>query len=155
MPSILNTTDINFTKDFESLLLTKREADQDVDDIVAKILTDVKNHGDTAVIELTAKYDKLDLTPETLAFSESEIDQAIEGVTAREREALELAAKRIRDYHERQLPEDAWWVGEHGEGLGWRWGPCRSCWPLRARRHSVLSFISSNECYSSFCCWRR
>jgi len=42
MPSILNTTDINFTKDFESLLLTKREADQDVDDIVAKILTDVK-----------------------------------------------------------------------------------------------------------------
>ena len=74
MPSILNTTDINFTKDFESLLLTKREADQDVDDIVAKILNDVKNHGDTAVIELTAKYDRLDLTPETLAFSESEID---------------------------------------------------------------------------------
>ena len=123
MPSILNTTDINFTKDFESLLLTKREADQDVDDIVAKILTDVKNHGDTAVIELTAKYDKLDLTPETLAFSESEIDQAIEGVATKEREALELAAKRIRNYHERQLPEDAWWVGEHGEGLGWRWGP--------------------------------
>tara|TARA_B110000003_G_C16637146_1_gene528841 strand:- start:246 stop:1562 length:1317 start_codon:yes stop_codon:yes gene_type:complete len=123
MPSILNTTDINFTKDFESLLLTKREADQDVNDIVAKILTDVKNHGDTAVIELTAKYDKLDLTPETLAFSESEIDQAIEGVATKEREALELAAKRIRNYHERQLPEDAWWVGEHGEGLGWRWGP--------------------------------
>ena len=123
MPSILNTTDINFTKDFESLLLTKREADQDVDDIVSKILNDVKNHGDSAVIELTAKYDKLDLTQETLAFSELEIDKAIEGVTAREREALELAAKRIRDYHERQLPEDAWWVGEHGEGLGWRWGP--------------------------------
>jgi len=123
MPSILNTTDINFTKDFESLLLTKREADQDVDDIVAKILNDVKNHGDTAVIELTAKYDRLDLTPETLAFSESEIDQAIEGVATKEREALELAAKRIRNYHERQLPEDAWWVGEHGEGLGWRWGP--------------------------------
>ena len=78
MPSILNTTDINFTKDFESLLLTKREADQDVDDIVQKILNDVKNHGDSAVIELTAKYEKLDLTQETLAFSELEIDKAIE-----------------------------------------------------------------------------
>ena len=37
MPSILNTTDENFIKDFDSLLLTKREADQDVDDIVSKI----------------------------------------------------------------------------------------------------------------------
>ena len=123
MPSILNTTDENFIKDFDSLLLTKREADQDVDDIVSKILDDVKNHGDSAVIELTAKYDRLNLTSDTLAFSETEIDEAIALVTTEEREALELAAKRIRDYHERQLPEDAWWIGEHGEGLGWRWGP--------------------------------
>ena len=123
MPSILNTTDENFIKDFDSLLLTKREADQDVDDIVSKILDEVKNHGDSAVIELTAKYDRLNLTSDTLAFSETEIDEAIALVTTEEREALELAAKRIRDYHERQLPEDAWWIGEHGEGLGWRWGP--------------------------------
>ena len=112
MPSILNTTDENFIKDFDSLLLTKREADQDVDDIVSKILDDVKNHGDSAVIELTAKYDRLNLTSDTLAFSETEIDEAIALVTTEEREALELAAKRIRDYHERQLPEDAWWIGE-------------------------------------------
>ena len=62
MPSILNTTDENFIKDFDSLLLTKREADQDVDDIVSKILDDVKNHGDSADIELTAKYDRLNTT---------------------------------------------------------------------------------------------
>ena len=94
MPSILNTTDENFIKDFDSLLLTKREADQDVDDIVSKILDDVKNHGDSAVIELTAKYDRLNLTSDTLAFSETEIDEAIALVTKEEREALELAAKR-------------------------------------------------------------
>ena len=92
MPSILNTTDENFIKDFDSLLLTKREADQDVDDIVSKILDDVKNHGDSAVIELTAKYDRLNLTSDTLAFSETEIDEAIALVTTEEREALELAA---------------------------------------------------------------
>ena len=123
MPNILNTADENFQSDFESLLLTKREADQDVDDIVSKILEDVKNHGDKAVIELTAKFDRLNLTSETLAFSEMEIDAAIAKVPIKERQALELAARRIRNYHERQLPEDAWWIGEHGEGLGWRWGP--------------------------------
>ena len=123
MPNILNTADENFHSDFESLLLTKREADQDVDDIVSKILEDVKNHGDKAVIELTAKFDRLNLTSETLAFSEMEIDAAIAKVPIKERQALELAASRIRNYHERQLPEDAWWIGEHGEGLGWRWGP--------------------------------
>ena len=123
MPNILKTADENFHSDFESLLLTKREADQDVDDIVSKILEDVKNHGDKAVIELTAKFDRLNLTSETLAFSEMEIDAAIAKVPIKERQALELAASRIRNYHERQLPEDAWWIGEHGEGLGWRWGP--------------------------------
>ena len=123
MPNILNTANENFHSDFESLLLTKREADQDVDDIVSKILEDVKNHGDKAVIELTAKFDRLNLTSETLAFSEMEIDAAIAKVPIKERQALELAASRIRNYHERQLPEDAWWIGEHGEGLGWRWGP--------------------------------
>ena len=123
MPNILNTADENFQSDFESLLLTKREADQDVDDIVSKILEDVKNHGDKAVIELTTKFDRLNLTSETLAFSEMEIDAAIAKVPIKERQALELAARRIRNYHERQLPEDAWWIGEHGEGLGWRWGP--------------------------------
>lgn len=123
MPNILNTADENFLSDFKSLLFSQREANQDVDDIVSKILDDVKNHGDKAVIELTAKFDRLNLTSETLAFSEMEIDAAIAKVPSKEREALELAASRIRNYHERQLPDDAWWIGEHGEGLGWRWGP--------------------------------
>jgi histidinol dehydrogenase len=122
MPHFLNTTDSGFDAAFDALLLTKREADQDVDDIVAEILADVQSRGDAAVIELTAKFDRLELTPQTLAFTSEEIDAAIDTVPADERAALELAAKRIRDYHERQLPEDAWWTGEHGEGLGWRWG---------------------------------
>ena len=121
MPIVLRTTDAEFDLQFEALLLTKREADQDVDDIVSQILSDVQTRGDKAVIELTSKFDGLDLTPKTLAFTPKEINAAIATVPTDERRALELAAKRIRDYHERQLPEDAWWIGEHGEGLGWRW----------------------------------
>ena len=121
MPQFLNTTDTNFDTAFDALLLMKREADADVDHIVAGILDDVQSRGDAAVLELTEKFDRLALTPDTLAFTSDEIDAAIATVPADERTALELAATRIRDYHQRQLPEDAWWTGEHGEGLGWRW----------------------------------
>ena len=121
MPQFLNTSDPDFELAFDSLLSMKREADTDVDHIVAGILHDVQTRGDTAVLELTSKFDRHDLTPETLAFTTAEIDAAIAAVPDNERVALELAAKRIRDYHERQLPADAWWTGEHGEGLGWRW----------------------------------
>tara|TARA_R110002124_G_scaffold106374_4_gene258060 strand:+ start:3682 stop:4998 length:1317 start_codon:yes stop_codon:yes gene_type:complete len=121
MPQFLTTTDPDFDIAFDALLHIKREADSDVDDIVAGILADVQKRGDAAVIELTAKFDRLDLTPKTMAFTTAEIDAAIATVPANERAALELAAKRIRDYHERQIPGDAWWTGDHGEGLGWRW----------------------------------
>ena len=67
MPIVLRTTDAEFDLQFQALLLTKREADQDVDDIVSQILSDVQTRGDKAVIELTSKFDQLDLTPETLA----------------------------------------------------------------------------------------
>lgn len=121
MPVFLNTSDTDFDHAFQSLLGAKRESDQDVDDIVAGIISDVQTRGDAALIELTAKFDNLTLTPETLAFTSAEIDAAIKTVPTEEADALKLAANRIRDYHEKQRPEDAWWVGEHGEGLGWRW----------------------------------
>lgn len=121
MPLFLDTTSPTFSVDFENLLHLKRESDVQVDAVVADILADVQARGDAAVIELTAKFDKLDLTPDTLAFSKAEIDAAIEAVPTAEREALELAAARIRAYHEKQLPQDAWWQDDSGAHLGWRW----------------------------------
>ncbi len=121
MPVFLNSTAPNFEADFTALLGMKREADTDVDDVVAAIIADVRARGDAAVIELTERFDHLSLTPETLAFSTAEIDRAVADVPKAEREALELAADRIRSYHERQLPEDATWTDETGAELGWRW----------------------------------
>jgi histidinol dehydrogenase len=99
----------------------KREDSPDVDAIVASIIADVRSRGDAAVIELTAKFDRLTLTPETLRFSDTEIDALCAKVPAAEREALELAAERIRSYHTRQMPDDASWTDETGATLGWRW----------------------------------
>lgn len=123
MPLFLDSTAPGFEAQFAALLSAKREEAVDVDDTVAAIIADVRARGDAAVIELTAKFDRLDLTPETLAFTPEEIDAHCAAVPAAERAALELAATRIRAYHERQRPEDARWRDEHGAELGWRWGP--------------------------------
>jgi histidinol dehydrogenase len=72
---------------------------------------------------LTAKFDRLQLTPETLAFSPEEIEAECAKVSPEDRAALELAAERIRAYHARQLPEDAMWTDAAGASLGWRWTP--------------------------------
>lgn len=121
MPQFLATTDPDFTESFTTLLGQKRESDTDVDSVVAEILADVAARGDAAVIEMTARWDRLTLTPETLAFSRAEIDAAVAAVSPEDREALELAAERIRAYHQRQLPEDAHWTDASGAELGWRW----------------------------------
>lgn len=123
MPHILNTTDADFEARFTGLLNMKREDSPDVDDVVAGIIADVRSRGDAAVIELTAKFDRLSLTPETLAFSPEEIEAQCALVTPEERSALELAADRIRAYHARQIPPDTSWTDPDGATLGWRWTP--------------------------------
>ena len=121
MPVTLDATAPDFEKRFTALLSAKREDSPDVDDAVAAIIADVRARGDAAVIELTAKFDRLTLTPETLRISAAEIAEAAGQVSAEDRAALELAATRIRAYHERQLPEDAEWTDAAGATLGWRW----------------------------------
>ncbi len=123
MPRYLSTADPGFETDFAALLAAKREDAPDVDDAVAAIIADVRERGDAAVIELTARFDRLELTPGTLAIPAAEIDAAIARVPEDERAALDLAAERIRAYHARQLPQDADWTDESGAQLGWRWTP--------------------------------
>ena len=121
MPVFLDTASAEFETEFAVLLSAKREDSPDVDAVVAQIIDDVRARGDAAVIELTTKFDRVDLAPGALRFSDAEIQAAIAEVPQAEREALELAAERIRAYHERQMPENAQWTDEAGAMLGWRW----------------------------------
>jgi histidinol dehydrogenase len=123
MPVFLSTTDTDFEPRFAALLGQKREEAADVGAAVAAIIADVRARGDAAVIDLTERFDRLALTPETLAFSEAEIDAACAQVSPEDRDALELAAERIRAYHVRQMPDDAMWTDPDGATLGWRWTP--------------------------------
>ncbi len=123
MPVFLDTRDAGFETEFQVLLSAKREDSPDVDHVVADIISDVRARGDAAVLELTAKFDRMELTADRLAVSSEEVDAEIAKVSDEERAALELAAERIRAYHSRQMPEDAMWTDATGAQLGWRWTP--------------------------------
>ena len=92
MPANLRHDQPDFEARFSALLEAKREAGVDVDDAVADIIADVQARGVDAVIELTRRFDRLELTEDTLAFSAAEIDAAIATVPEAERAALMLAA---------------------------------------------------------------
>jgi histidinol dehydrogenase len=126
MPQFLDTRDPGFEDAFARLLAAKREADADVDAEVAVILADVAARGDAALVEMTGRWDRLRLTAATLAFTAAEIEAAAAAVEPADRATLELAAGRIRAYHERQVPANARWTDEAGAELGWRWTPVAS-----------------------------
>lgn len=80
MARFMDTRDADFEQKFAELLGAKREEAQDVDDTVAAIIADVRARGDAALVELTAKFDRMALGAEQLRFSETEIAAEIEKV---------------------------------------------------------------------------
>ncbi len=123
MPRRLNAADAGFEADFRSLLAAKREASIDVNDTVAAILADVRARGDEAVIEYTSRFDRMDLTPETMRFSQAEIEAAVARCGDDTLGALRVAADRIQSFHEKQRPGDLSYTDEAGVKLGQRWTP--------------------------------
>ncbi len=123
MPVTLSTAEPDFEPRFAALLAAKREDSADVGNVVAAIIDDVRQRGDAALVELTARFDRVTLTQDELRFSRAEIDAAADRVAPAEAAALDLAAQRIRAYHERQLPADERWTDAVGAELGWRWSP--------------------------------
>lgn len=121
MPVTLNIDDADFEAGFQHMLSAKREDSSDVNEAVAAIIARVRAEGDTALCDLTARFDRLSLTPGTLRFSPEEIAAEVAKVGPEDRAALELAAERIRAYHARQMPQDASWTDAQGATLGWRW----------------------------------
>ena len=89
MPLFLSTQDPDFMTGFTSLLGMKREEAEDVDQAVATIIADVRCRGDAALIDLTRRFDRFDITLETLVFSSDEIASECAGVLPEDRAALE------------------------------------------------------------------
>jgi len=117
----LNQSDKDFEARFAALLVMKREVAEDVEATARAIVDDVRKRGDAALIEYTAKFDRLALTPDRLRVSAAEIDAAERSVSTAEREALLFARDRIEAFHRRQMPADDRYTDALGVELGLRW----------------------------------
>ena len=117
----LSTTDAGFDAAFDTLVDARRESDADVARDVAAIIADVRSRGDAAVAELTARFDKVDLDSTGWTIGREECAAARAGLPAHLREAIELAAARIADFHARQKPSDSERIDDAGVRLGSRW----------------------------------
>ena len=112
----LATTDADFEVRLDALLAFEAAQDESVDRTVAGILADVKARGDAAVIEYTRRFDGLGVSSMAeLELSQNELQQALSGLPSVQREALEAAAQRVLDYHQRQ-PLRSWQYEEENEG---------------------------------------
>ncbi len=117
----LSQSDADFEARFETLLLRKRETDQDVDETVRAIIADVRARGDAALIEYTEKFDRVTLTPKGLAITPAEVAEAEKATAENQRAALMLARDRIAEHHRRQMPADDRYTDALGVELGIRW----------------------------------
>jgi histidinol dehydrogenase len=121
MPLYLTTTDPDFESAFAAFLATKRETSADVEDAVRAIIAQVRKDGDKALVELTRRFDRLDLATTGIRVSEAEIAAAVAASGKETLAALELARGRIESHHRRQLPVDDRYTDALGAELGSRW----------------------------------
>jgi len=117
----LDASEPGFAAEFDALVNDRRESDSDVSADVAAIIARVKAEGDAALADYTAKFDRFDLGASGWSISKEECAAAYEGLAPDLRDALNLAADRIRAYHAAQLPENRDYRDATGARLGARW----------------------------------
>lgn len=117
----LSSSDPGFAQSFARVVSDRRESAVDVADDVAAIIKAVRARGDEALAEYTAKFDGHDLGVTGWQVDAETCKAAFDALTPELRSALELAASRIRAYHEAQLPEDRDYTDDAGVRLGATW----------------------------------
>lgn len=102
----LDTTDADFSRKLTSLLAFEASEDEAIDRAAAQILASVKTSGDTAVLEATNRFDRLNASSvAALELTQEEMQAALASLNTERRTALETAAARVRAYHEIQKAE--------------------------------------------------
>ena len=116
------TIDPDFRRLFARVVEARREADSDVAGVVQDILRTVRLGGDNALIQYTQRFDGYSLVEDAdWVITPERCEEAYNQITQEQRDALNLAAQRIRAYHEAQLPENRDYTDEAGVRLGAIW----------------------------------
>ena len=119
MNKILKSSDGDFLKKFHEVVNYDRSEILDVSSVVSEIIKNVRERGDAAVIEYTSKLDRNNEVQ--LEVSNESIEEYIKDVPEDIKDALDLAAERIKNYHQKQLPADQSYQDENETTLGYFW----------------------------------
>jgi histidinol dehydrogenase len=115
----LSSKDVNFKAELDALLAYEATADEKLEVTVAAILNDVRMRGDEAVLEYTSRFDRLALSnAQQMELPRDELRAAFEGLPLDQRTALEAAAHRVTDYHQRQVQASWSYTDADGTLLG-------------------------------------
>lgn len=120
----LSSTDPGFAQAFDAFVQRPRGTPEDVDDVARRLLENVQQEGDAAVLRATAQLDRLQVNAVgDLRVPAEALEEAAAQIPSATMEALHLAAARIAAFHEAQKPRDLFWTDADGVRLGWRWTP--------------------------------
>ena len=121
MPIRLDSRAADFAASFRAFLATKRETAGDIETAVRSIIAEVAARGDEALIELSHRFDRVDLRRLGLKVGSDEIEIAYAACDRKALDALALARDRIEAWHRRQLPAEDRFIDALGVELGSRW----------------------------------
>ncbi len=115
----LSTRQADFDAKLNKLLAFEETADEKLEATVASILADVKKRGDDAVLEYTRKFDRLPLAhASAMELPRAELQAAFEGLPVEQKSALEQAAQRVTEYHQKQVQASWRYLDDDGTMLG-------------------------------------
>jgi histidinol dehydrogenase len=126
VPLRLDAAAPGFERDFTAFLSRNRDADENVDRVASEIVADVRLRGDAALVEYTARFDRVESDAAGLRISDDDRKAAAVKVPAAQREALAFAAARIETFHRALLPHDVDFTDSTGTRLGARYRPLAS-----------------------------
>lgn len=122
MAKILFQNSEGFAQQYQELISIRGDNVDEASQSAKQTIDLVRAKGFAALQEFSNKYDNYELTPENFKITEAQIDEAVKKCDPEVLKALEVAAKRIADFHEKSLPKNDFYEDEDGIGLGWRWG---------------------------------
>lgn len=115
----LTTTQSDYQEQMETLLAWEGVSDDQVNSIVRDVIKNIRQRGDDALIEYTNKFDRMNVSSmKELTFTQEQLDNAFNNIPADQRQALEVAAERVRSYHKHQVMESWSYTEDDGTLLG-------------------------------------
>ncbi len=115
----LSTLDADFDSKLNSLIVWESSVNDEISDSVKNIIDNVIQNGDKSVLEYTMKFDSLDTASiSELIISKEKIKQSFDNLEKKKKNALSIAADRIKSYHQKQVQESWTYTEDDGTILG-------------------------------------